>query len=97
MKNFLKIFSSENLKKNIKNISERFPVTLVIILLVAGLFFTELHYHSDISDFYNKRIFIAILALIMTFIFSISTYLSAENSNKTKLQRNLFQLIPLGF
>jgi hypothetical protein len=48
MKNILKIFSSENLKKNIKNNSERFPVTLVIILLVAGLFFTELHYHNEI-------------------------------------------------
>jgi membrane-bound acyltransferase YfiQ involved in biofilm formation len=97
MKNILKIFSSENLRKNIKNISGRFPVALVIIALVAGLFFTELHYHNDISDFYNKRIFIAILALIMTFIFSIATYLSVENSEKTKFQRNLYQLIPLGF
>jgi len=97
MKNIFKIFSSENLKKNVKEIFNRFPVSIVIIFLTAILFFAELHYHSDISDFYNKRILIAILALIMTFIFSIATYLSSENSEKNKLQRNLFQLIPVGF
>jgi len=97
MKNILKIFSSEKSKKNLKNVWERFPVSLVIILVVAGLFFTEMHYHSDISDFYNKRIFIAISALIMTFIFSIATYLSAENSKSSRLKRNLYQLIPLLF
>jgi len=97
MKNIFKIFSLDNLKKNVKEIFNRFPVSIVIIFLTAILFFAELHYHSDISDFYNKRIFIAILALIMTFIFSIWTYLSTENSEKNKLQRNLFQLIPVGF
>ncbi len=97
MKNILKIFSSENLKKNTKEIIARFPVTILIILMIAGLFFTELHYHNDISDFYNDRILVAIFSLIMTFVFSIGVYLSSENSNYSKLKKNLFQLIPLGF
>ncbi len=97
MKNIFKIFSSENLKKNLKNIWDRFPVAIIIILLLAGLLFIELHYNSDISNYYNERIFIAILVLIMTFVFSVWTYLSSENSDKSKLQRNLFQFIPLWF
>ena len=97
MKNIFKIFSSDNLKKNVKEIFNRFPVSIVIIFLTAILFFIELHYYSDIADFYNKRIFIAILSLIMIFIFSIWTYLSSENYEKNKLQKKIFQLIPVGF
>jgi len=97
MKQFLKTFSLDNLKQNLKNTIFRFPVVIIIILLTASLFFVQLHYHDNISDYYNIRILIAILSLIMTFIFSISVYLSTENSNKTKLQRNLFQIIPIVF
>jgi membrane-bound acyltransferase YfiQ involved in biofilm formation len=93
MKSIFKQFSSENLKKNLKNIFERFPIPLILILLIAGLFFIELHYHNDISDFYDNKIIIAILSLIMTSFLSIVTYLSSENSNSTKIQRNLFQFI----
>ena len=97
MKNFLKIFSSENLKNNLKNISERFPISIIIIFLVAWLFFVELHYGDEISNLLSWKIFIAILSLIMTFFFSISTYLSTENSSFSFVKRNLFQLIPIIF
>gem|GEM_PF-3597310 len=71
MKNIFKIFSSENLKKNLINICERFPISIIIIFITASLFFTQLHYSNSISDFYKERIFIVILSLIMTFVFSI--------------------------
>jgi hypothetical protein len=35
MKNILKIFSSEALKKNIKELLNRFPITIIIIFLIA--------------------------------------------------------------
>ena len=97
MKNIFKIFSSENLKNNLKKVYERFPITLIIIFLIAGLFFTEIHYNNEISDFYNNRIAIIIATLIMIFVFSIWAYLFSENSNKTRLERNIFQIIPIGF
>ena len=93
----LKLFSSENLKKNLKNILDRFPVTIVIILITAGLFFTELHFHNDLKDVFNKNIVIAILSLILTFIFSIWVYLSTENNDFSKIKKNIFQLIPIIF
>ncbi len=97
MKNIFKIFSLQNLKKNIKTTCKRFPVSIIILFLISALFFTTLHYNDNISEFYNKRIFIAILALIMIFIFSIWTYLASENTKKNKLQRNLFQIIVVVF
>ena len=66
-----KLFSLENLEKNIKNIWSRFPVSVIIILIIAGLFFTELHYNDVIADLLNKKIAVVILSLIATFIFSI--------------------------
>ena len=92
-----KLFSLENLEKNIKNIWSKFPVSVIIIFLIAGLFFTELHYNDVIEDLLNKKIFVVILSLIATFIFSIWTYLSTENTNYSKLKRNLFQIIPIIF
>jgi len=68
---FLSFLNSENLKKNLKNILDRFPVTIVIVFITAGLFFTELHFHNDLKDVFNENIVIAILSLILTFIFSI--------------------------
>lgn len=92
-----KLFSLENLEKNIKNIWSRFPVSVIIILIIAGLFFTKLHYNNVIADLLNKKIAVVILSLIATFIFSIWTYLSSENTNYSKLKRNLFQIIPIIF
>jgi len=97
MKNIFKIFNSENLKKNLKNIGNRFPVTIVIILSITILFFLQLHYNSDFIEVVNDNMIIAILSLIMTFLFSIGVYLSTENSDFSKIKRNLYQLIPIIF
>jgi len=72
-------------------------VAIVIILITAGLFFTELHFHNDLKDILNENIFIGIISLILTFVFSIWAYLSTENSDFSKTKKNIFQLIPIIF
>ena len=97
MKNIFKVFNLEVLKKNLKKISSRFSITVAIIVMVAILFFTQLHYHSYLTQAVNENMGIAILSLIITFVFSIWTYLSCENIGFRKNKRNLFQLIPIVF
>ena len=44
-----KIFSFENLKSNLKNIWNRFPVSVVIIFVVATIFFILLNFENNFS------------------------------------------------
>ncbi len=96
MKNIFKIFSFKKLKENIKEIYNRFPISMLIIFIIAGIFFVLLHYENNFSSIW-ERLIIANFSLIMTFILSIGVYLSSENLNKTKLQRNIIQIIPIIF
>ncbi len=94
---FLNIFSVDTLKKNVQEISSRFPVSVLVISIMSILFFVELHYHSVLSDNVNENIGITILSLILTFVFSVWVYLTTENNDVSKIKRNVFQLIPVIF
>jgi len=93
MKNILKIFSIEK----IKNTTKRFPISVMLIILLTILSFLSLHYPNSFDEIYKTKILIAILSLIITIILSIWIYLSLENSNFSKLQKNTLQLIPIIF
>ena len=91
-----KIFSLENLEKKIKNIWDRFPLSVIIALIVATIFFILLHFTDNDTGLW-KKLLIANLSLIATFIFSIWVYLSVENTDFSKIKKNIFQLIPIVF
>lgn len=95
MKNFLSIFSLNTLKNNVINITNRFPVSIVLVLIVSVLFFVNLH--SNFSADVIEHISRIILSLIITFFFSVWVYITTENLNYSKLKRNLFELIPIWF
>ncbi|MFK7780120.1 MAG: DUF4153 domain-containing protein [Candidatus Gracilibacteria bacterium] len=95
MKNILSIFSTKALKINLKNIINRFPLSVIIIFIVSTLFFVNLHGNlsRDTSEFVLELIF----SFSIIFFFSIGVYLSGENNNFSRLKRNLFQIIPISF
>ena len=97
MKKIINIFNTQNLKRNLKNVIFRFPITMLIIIAGCTLLFLELHYHNSFSDIMNNNIIIAILSLIMIFFLSIWVYLTSENENFSKLKRNISQIIPIIF
>ena len=95
MKNIFKIFSFEKIKNNLIIVFKRFSVSLFLVILLTILFFLLLHWNFD--DNIEKNITRLALSIIMTFFFSVSVYLSLENSKFNNLKKNLFQIIPLIF
>ncbi len=91
-----KLISLEYIEKNIKNIWNRFPVSVIIIFIVATIFFILLHFENN-NGLLVKKLLTANLSLIATFIFSVWVYLASENTDYLKLKRNLFQIIPIIF
>ncbi len=90
MKNILKILSL----KNIKTIWDRFPISIIIIFIITGIFFILNHYENNFSWSAEKLIKIN-LSLIIAFLFSLWICLSTENYNLSKLKQNLFQIISI--
>ncbi len=95
MNKIFSIFSTENLKKNLKKIISRFPLSVILIFIVTTLYYVNLH-----SDFINQTedtILKVIFTLSLVFFFSIWIYISWENNNYSNKKRNILQLIPISF
>lgn len=95
MLKIFKIFSTKNLKENIVNILSRFPVAVVIVLIVNILFYTILH--GDFSNIVENNLMKYIISLIITFFFSVWVYINSENLWFNNIKRNLLQIIPILF
>lgn len=95
MKNFLSIFSVEALKENLLRITKRFPISVLLILVLATLFFVNLHW--DFWQDVEFDIFRAIFSVIVTFFLSLWIYFTFEDSNFSKLGKNLYQVFVLLF
>ncbi|MDD2907999.1 MAG: DUF4153 domain-containing protein [Candidatus Gracilibacteria bacterium] len=95
MKNILSFINLENLKNNIKNISVRFPVSVLLVIIVTTLFILTVH--IDFLELTKTNIYRVIFSLIVTFFFSVSVYISTESLNLENLKKNAFQIIPILF
>ena len=95
MKNPFNILSLEKLKNNLITILSRFPITAAIIFITSFLFFLAVH--SDFTKVIENNIYISIFSLIITYFFSVGTYLTCENLKFPASKKNLFQLIPIAF
>ena len=91
----LEFLSAEKLKANLVRIAYRFPVSLLIISLVTILFFVLLR--ADLTSLQEDNLLRYIFSGIITFFFSLWMYLSTETFEKTKLNKHIFQAIPVGF
>lgn len=92
--NLLKLFSLNNFKDNIVNIIKRFPLLIIILIVISSLFFYNLH--SELNFIEENNIFRYILSLIITFFLSLWVYLTTENCDK-KINKHLLQLFPIWF
>jgi hypothetical protein len=69
MKNFFSIFSAEALKQNLLRVACRFPIPVVLIFVLATLFFIIVH--SNLSQVMEYDITRGILSVIVTFFLSL--------------------------
>lgn len=95
MKNIFSFINLENLKNNIRDIILRFPLWVLIIIIITTLFIVNIH--VTFTQLVQNDIYKYIISLIVTFFLSISVYISTENSNITNSKRKLFQIIPILF
>ncbi len=95
MKNIFKFLKWEKLKKSIKETASRFPISLMVIILITTLSYVLIHW--DITELIKMDIARLLLSLLITFFFSLSVYITSEKEWFTKLKKNLLQLIPLWF
>ncbi len=89
MKNIFSIFKIENIKKHLKEVVSRFPISVGIIAIVALCFLTM--NHGSFSSAIEDNIVRAIFSLIITFFLSLGVYISSESleydfSKKTLIQ-----------
>lgn len=95
MKNIFNLIKSINLKNILKETCIRFPFSIIILIVLSILFFTNLHWKFD-DNITNVLLKIS-LTLISTFFFSIWIYFAAEWFSSTKKQILLSQIISIIF
>ncbi len=95
MKNIFSDFNIQSLKTNIFNIINRFPLLVILIIVLNALFFIYLHW--DLNQNVSENILRSIFSVIITFFLSLWVYLASENISLSGINKNLFQLITLWF
>jgi len=76
MKHLLSFLKTENLKTNIKNISQRFPFPILIIIILSWLFLYLIHW--DFTNFTEETIIRTISSFIITFFISLGINIASE-------------------
>ncbi len=93
----MKILSNLKLTKlieNIKRVSERFSVSVAVIIIGVILMLCMLHW--DFKDSTMDGLWKATISIIITFFLSVWVYLTSE-SKKANLHKNVYQIAPLIF
>ncbi len=93
--NILNLFSVKKLEEKVKNVWNRFPVTVAIMIAVTILFFVLLHW--ELVDPLMTKVSKWVASLILTSFFSLSMYLASEWKWFSKTKREGLQIIPLIF
>ena len=95
MKNIFSYFSIDLIQKNIINSSKRFPLAVIIIIIISICSFYLVNVHIDPS--LERKLVSWILALILAFFFSISIDLNSESRWYNSTKKYLYQGIPIWF
>lgn len=95
MKNLFSIFNFESLKTNLLNIIKRFPVPVIIIIIISFLFFANLH--MDITTEDSNNIIKIILSLVVTFFLSLWLFIASESLLLSISKKYIWQLFVLIF
>ncbi len=95
MKSFFSNLRLEKIKQSLSDVSRRFPMAVIIIILTAACFFSLLHVNLQWA--LENNIIIATLSLIMTFFLSLWFNLHSESKNFIGIKKYLYQVIPVIF
>lgn len=95
MKKIFSFLKVETFKNNIKEAFTRFPVSFIIILIIAWLFYTQLHW--SFSNETENQIFRSIFALVITWFLSLWINITKENLNINWYKKYLLNLFPIIF
>lgn len=97
MKKFFEIFRIEHLKANVKNISSRFPLSIIIIFVFTTILFAIANFSTEIGVDTVTILGKSAASLVLTFFLSVALYITTENGNYSFKKRNILQGIPLVF
>lgn len=92
--NLLNLFRFENLKQHISRILKRFPVWVLLIVVITVLFFVLTRW--DLSSLTEETVLKVIFSLILTFFLSIWVSFIWE-THKCKINSLLLQVFPFLF
>ena len=90
MKNIFSIFKLENLKNSILDVNKRFPISLLIIIIVSWLLFTILHW--NFTEEVENNIIRSIFSLIVVFFLRTWYYMFQESTTIKKLKSIIVQI-----
>jgi hypothetical protein len=89
MQNFFSSLSPESLLENLRNIMKRFPLSVLLIVIMTGVWYYIVNESPD--DIIFARI---LLSFVVTFFLSVGTYLYLETKNWGKNEL-LLTLLPI--
>jgi hypothetical protein len=86
MKNPFSLLSPESLLENLRSITNRFPISVVLIVIMSGVWYYIVNESPD-DVFFARLLF----TLIVTFFISVGLTLFAE----TRKEKNIIRFLPL--
>ncbi len=92
MKKIFKMLSIQNLKETFIDTSKRFPVSLILVFLIFGLFIYMNNFWEYLSLREEELVRIN-LSFIVTFFLSVWFYIFSESEKHSSLKTNIFQII----
>jgi hypothetical protein len=85
--------------ENLKQIFARFPLSVILILMISGTLVwlqnEPSHQHNLVLAFFSPHLEKLVISLIWMFFLSVGVALAVENSKLALRKKYLFQIIPL--
>ena len=97
MKNPFKKISLANLLASLREVSARFPLSVILALAITALCIYAIAFGNSISPDIAAIIYKSIATLVLTFFLSAGIYLLGESYNLSRVQKNLLQIISVAF
>ncbi len=94
----LKIFEllkTQNLKKSLSDVGYRFPISVLIILITSGLFFSLVH--QNFTNSTEEYIIRSIFSLVITFFLVTWVYITVEWNSISKTKSYILQVLSVLF
>ncbi len=95
MKNFPRFLSLENIKTKLTECFKRFPIPVIISLILAGVLYTLVH--SDLDNDMSSYLVRGVFTLIITFFLSVASALIVESRDEVAYKKASILVFPLIF